>query len=111
MNAILALGSLLVTLLFWRTELIAALLLILIAAWILWRRPRRSSFAVYGIAVVFGPLTEMLAISQGAWTYADPHLGSIPLWLPFLWGNAGLFLISAERFADRLLNGKTAGKE
>ncbi|MEM5844080.1 MAG: hypothetical protein QXX07_01610 [Candidatus Aenigmatarchaeota archaeon] len=42
---------------------------------------------------VFGASAEAFAIFFGAWKYSLPEiLGLIPLWLPILWGIAGIFL-------------------
>ncbi len=45
------------------------------------------------LAVFFlGPLTEIFAIHFGAWTYQSPMILGVPLYLAFVWGNAGLFI-------------------
>lgn len=47
-------------------------------------------FPVFGF--VFGPLAEMLSISQGGWSYTHPDFMGIPVWLPFGWGLAVLLV-------------------
>lgn len=48
---------------------------------------------IYALCFVVGPLMEVIVINiGGAWSYTEPHLVGIPFWLPFLWGNAGLFI-------------------
>ena len=39
-----------------------------------------------------GTLAELLSIHYGAWAYALPSFAGIPLWLPFLWGTAAVFM-------------------
>jgi hypothetical protein len=51
----------------------------------------RADVVAYAAAAVLGPLGEAVAVHYGAWTYTKPSL-LIPLWLPLLWGVAGLFL-------------------
>lgn len=53
----------------------------------------RSYIYIFVIAGVFGPLAEIIAIYAGAWQYSLPQLLGIPLWLPPLWGLAGVFLV------------------
>jgi hypothetical protein len=103
LNSLLALGSLLVTALFWENAVATVLMLSVIGALVFLIRPSRSTAVVYFVAFIFGPLAESLAITHGAWQYADPQLGSIPVWLPFLWGNAGLFLVNTEKLSFGLL--------
>ena len=40
---------------------------------------------------MLGALCESLCIYFGVWEYAVHSFLNIPLWLPFLWGNAALF--------------------
>jgi len=47
-------------------------------------------FIFCGIA---GAIAEIIGIYFGAWSYSKPFFYGIPIWLPFLWGIAALFLI------------------
>jgi hypothetical protein len=53
----------------------------------------KSRLIVYLIVFFAGPISEMIAIYFGAWNYAHPDLLGIPYWLPFVWGNASLYII------------------
>jgi hypothetical protein len=91
-NATLALATLLLTSVLWRYPLGLTALLIVAGAAIYALRPSRTSACVYATGFVFGPLAEGLAIQTGAWEYASPSVLGIPVWLPFVWGNAALFI-------------------
>lgn len=56
--------------------------------------PASSRFAVFLTTAIAGPLAEITAIHFGAWEYTYPVLAGIPLWLPLVWGGAGLFISS-----------------
>jgi hypothetical protein len=43
--------------------------------------------------VALGPLGEASLIAAGVFSYAEPQLGSIPVWLPLLWASAVPFAI------------------
>ena len=43
---------------------------------------------------LLGPIAEIIAISSGAWNYALPQVGGVPIWLFLLWGIAGIFFLS-----------------
>jgi hypothetical protein len=92
LNMVLAAATLLLTAALWRHPLALIALVVLTGAAIFALRPSRHAVAVYITAFVFGPIAEILAIGTGAWDYATPTVLGIPLWLPFVWGNAGLFL-------------------
>ena len=56
---------------------------------------------IYYVAVfISGPLAESLAIHFGAWTYTQPIFIGVPIWLPFVWGNAGLYVLRLKSFID-----------
>jgi hypothetical protein len=54
------------------------------------RGPNDIYFPVFGF--VFGPMAEILSVSQGGWTYTHPDIFGIPIWLPFGWGLAVLLV-------------------
>jgi hypothetical protein len=91
-NAALALGTLLLTSVLWRTPVALTALLIVTGVAIYALRPSRTSAFVYLIGFLFGPLAEGVSIRTGAWEYASPTFLGIPLWLPFVWGIAALFI-------------------
>lgn len=51
----------------------------------------KSDILFYFIAFILGPLGEFIAVSSGAWSYAEPFY-LIPTWLPFVWGIAVLLV-------------------
>jgi len=91
-NAALALTTLLLTSVLWRTPVALTALLIVTGVAIYALRPSRTSAFVYLIGFVFGPLAEGVSIRTGAWEYASPTFLGIPVWLPFVWGIAALFI-------------------
>jgi hypothetical protein len=44
------------------------------------------------IAAVVGPAVEAALSAAGAFDYIDPDFAGIPLWLPALWANGGIFM-------------------
>ena len=40
---------------------------------------------------VIGAVAEIVAVRTGAWSYANPTVLGVPLWLPLLWGGSILF--------------------
>jgi hypothetical protein len=102
LNIALALATLLLTAVLWRNPLFLTALLILTGAAIFVIRPSRSSVIAYATGFVFGPVAEALAIHTGAWTYATSTVLGLPLWLPFLWGNAALFIQNSAELSKAL---------
>ena len=103
LNAALALATLFLTSLLWRYPLALIALLLFTAAVIFRIRPNASSVVVYATAFIFGPLAEAVSITTGAWQYDSSNFLGIPLWLPFVWGNAGLFILNMAELWKSLL--------
>lgn len=74
--------------LLWQSPLVLTALLIAVAVVVftMWRRPTDRIF--YFAPLVMGPTGEAFAVYLGAWDYSRTEF--LPLWLPFLWGIAGL---------------------
>ena len=77
--------------LLWSRPIVLSLGYIFISIFMLCKWHAKSDFVFYFVAFVLGPLGELVAIYFGAWEYSKP-LYFIPIWLPFLWGIAALFM-------------------
>lgn len=70
---------------YWMAALGALLSVVVLRQW-----SSREDLLYYFVPFVLGPTGEMVAVRLGAWSYTNTPL--IPLWLPFLWGLAGVFM-------------------
>ena len=77
--------------LLWRSPVALSLCYILLSIVVLYRWHTGSDLIFYFVAFVLGPIGEMVTVHFGAWKYSKP-LYLIPIWLPFLWGIAALFI-------------------
>jgi hypothetical protein len=77
--------------LLWKSPvLLTACYLVLTASMLAkWHTPADVVF--FFLSFTLGPLGEIVAVSLGAWQYANSSF-FIPMWLPFAWGISGLFL-------------------
>lgn len=102
-NAGLALATLFLTAVLWHypTALIALLLVTAVAIFRI--RPTASSAVVYLTGFVFGPAAEAVSITTGAWEYDSSDFFGVPVWLPFVWGNAALFIQNMAELWKSLL--------
>jgi uncharacterized membrane protein YoaT (DUF817 family) len=102
-NAALALATLFLTSVLWHYPVALIALLLVTAVGIYAIRPNATSIVVYLTGFVFGPLAEAVSISTGAWEYDTTHLLGVPVWLPFVWGNAALFIYNMAELWKSLL--------
>lgn len=52
----------------------------------------KSDIYLFIACGLLGAIAESIAVSLGAWDYNRINIIGIPLWLPLLWGVAGLFV-------------------
>jgi hypothetical protein len=55
-------------------------------------RPVEGDWLYALIGAVAGPVIEAVISAVGAFDYADPDVAGIPMWLPALWANGGIFI-------------------
>lgn len=86
--------------LMWQRPVALALLYAVIAVGLLLWRHSASDLVYFFVPFFFGPAGEYFAVQQGAWNYNGST--TLPIWLPFVWGIAGLFMKNvSETLAGR----------
>ena len=99
-KVIIAVGFVLATIaavaLFWKNALIVSVVLLSLAYLKHIAAPLRNEFVWYVVVGLVGAGTEDLMVSLGGnpWTYSGPLISNVPLWLPLLWGVAGITMIT-----------------
>jgi len=94
-DALLAVLSLLFVSFHWNSPFsLTIALLAITATMILAGRHRKHDTILFLLAGAWGAISEVIAVNfGGAWYYSAPFKLGIPLWLPILWGIAGIFLV------------------
>ncbi len=85
--------------LLWRKPPILTISYVTISIIMLTKWHERSDLIFYFVAFGLGPIGEVFAVYLGAWQYSKPFY-LIPIWLPFLWGIAALFV---KKMSETLL--------
>lgn len=97
-SCILALATLMSVFFFWDNYAVAISLLVFIGFLMILNEGKWDAIFLYAIVFVLGPLAEAAAIYFGAWSYSLPQFIGISAWLPFVWGNAALFIRNMNEF-------------
>ena len=88
--------------LLWSVPLTATFIELVLSICMLFVKWDRVVFVAYITCFVLGPIGEATAIAFGAWQYPMPAFIGVPLWLPFVWGNAGVFIIRLNSFLGHI---------
>lgn len=97
-TSIFAIASLLSVAFIWKNNFILFVTLSIIAVLMLSIERSRQEVKVFIYCAVLGAISECIAVSFGAWTYENPNLVNIPIWLPLLWGIASTYIIRVYKF-------------
>src|SRR4051812_7517187 len=94
-------GCILLASALWRSPGVLLIGYVGLSVLMLWRWHRVPDLVFYFLPCALGPIGEAVAIYSGAWQYTRPWL-LIPIWLPFAWGCAGLYM---KKTADAICQG------
>jgi uncharacterized membrane protein YoaT (DUF817 family) len=78
-----------------KNPLLAAVPIAMAGALFLFYTRSWKLFLVYFLFALGGTLQEIFFISKGFWSYTSGSFLSVPLYLPFVWGNIGAIAIGA----------------
>jgi len=97
-TGIVAIASLVSVALLWKQNFILLIVLTILAALMLLMNKSKKEFKTFIFCAFFGAIAEAFAIIFGAWTYGNPNIIGIPIWLVILWGIASIFIVRVYLF-------------
>ena len=77
----------------WKQNFILLIILILLATIMLLMNKSKQELKTFLFCAFAGAIVEAFAIMFGAWTYSNPNIIGIPIWLAILWGIASVFIV------------------
>lgn len=98
------LSTLAVICLFWSKPYLAFALLSVLVVLRLMIFKKKNNWLVFLLTGILGAISEIIAVNFGAWVYAKPGLINIPIWLPLVWGMAGLCFRDIYSFVLKIKN-------
>lgn len=100
-TGILAVISLLSVASMWDNNIVLFVMLLSTSVLMLSVEKSKQEVETFIFSAVFGASAECIAIIFGAWTYSNPDLFNIPIWLPFLWGIAAVFMVRVYKYFSK----------
>jgi len=65
---------------------------------------RKNALMIFITIGLLGSISEAICVYFGAWSYTIPNIFGIPIWLPLVWGMAGLCFWDINRFFQKADN-------
>lgn len=99
---LLSILTLIFVILLFEKNFILTFLLILIGLVMLFILKSLKKVTIFFSCGIMGAISEIIAVSNGVWTYSNPNSFGIPLWLIPLWGIAAIFMINFQEQLSQL---------
>ena len=87
----------------WQNNIALTAIFIVISAFVLLKWTNQEEKIVYFASFVLGPILDLILIPGGVWTWGNPSLFGIPLWLPLLYGVLTVTAIKIGKSTAKLL--------
>jgi len=100
LTCVLALATLFIPIVFGHNQLLSIGLLLITSLLMLSMNWSYGYLIFFILVLISGPAAEATAIHFGTWRYEDPFFFGVPIWLPLVWGNAGLYIVRLWSFID-----------
>jgi len=94
LSLIIIILTIIVVILSWENTLLAISLLLLLSLFKHRVMPIKKELLWFFISGIIGSGAESISMLSGPWSYANHGILNIPLWLPLLWGLAGILGVS-----------------
>jgi hypothetical protein len=87
-----AIATLLIPALLFSNPILCLILISCVSLCLIFLDGSKNIIRFFIVVAISGSLAEIVAIHFGAWQYKNTFFLGIPYYLPFTWGNAGIFI-------------------
>lgn len=90
---------------FWENNLILifAFAVVSIFVMLLWADKDERFFYLAGF--ILGPVYDIMLVPAGVWSYGNPTIFNVPLWLPLIYGISTVAIVKIGKSAMKIFTG------
>lgn len=70
----------------WWNNLALTITFLVISVFVLWKWTNREEKFVYFVGFLLGPIIDLTLVPTGVWSYGNPTIFRVPIWLPLTYG-------------------------
>ena len=96
-------SNILVTYYLWQNNAALTVIFIVMSAFVLLKWANKEERIVYFVSFILGPILDLILIPRGVWSWGNPSLFGIPLWLPLMYGILTVTAIKLGKLTAKLL--------
>ena len=87
----------------WQNNAALTVIFIVMSAFVLLKWVNKEERIVYFASFILGPILDIILIPRGVWSWGNPSLFGIPLWLPLSYGILTVTSIKIGKSIAKLL--------
>ena len=87
----------------WQNNIVLAVLLLVVSAIVLLTFSSRAERIIYFVCFFLGPIFDLILVPRGAWSYGNPSLFGVPIWLPVTYGLGTVMVVKIGNGIARLM--------
>ena len=88
---------------FWKNNIVLTFLFLAISAVVLSKFTGKEEKVLYITCFILGPVFDLTLVPRGVWTYGNPTVYGVPLWLPFSYGIVTVMIVKIGRAIAKLI--------
>ena len=88
---------------FWKNNIVLTALLLITSAVVLAKFSSKEEKVLYFVCFVLGPIFDLTLVPRNVWSYGNPTLFGVPLWLPFAYGLGTVIIVKIGNSIARLI--------
>ncbi|MBI2656477.1 hypothetical protein HYX03_01945 [Candidatus Woesearchaeota archaeon] len=86
----------------WKNNIVLTIALVFVSVFVLLKWTDKEGKFVYFAGFILGLLIELTLVPTGIWSYGNPTIFGIPLWLPLGYGIGAVVAIKAGKSVSKL---------
>ena len=88
---------------FWKNNIVLTVLFLAISVIILAKFTSKKEKILYLACFILGPIFDLTLVPRGVWSYGNPTIYGIPLWLPAAYGLGPLMIVKIGNSVAKLI--------
>ena len=87
---------------FWKNNKILAVAFLIMSVFVLLLWTNKGEKVLYFTGFILLPLYDLILVSRGVWSYGNPTIYGVPIWLPFAYGLGTVMIVKIGNSVSRI---------
>ena len=87
----------------WQNNVLLTVAFLVVSAFVLLKWTNKEEKLVYLAGFILGTIFELILVSIGIWSYGNPTILGVPLWLPLVYSIGAVIFVKVGRAMAKLV--------